>query len=41
MVPTSTGQPREMGLHFPVGERSGYFEHTGNFSQFLFIFSDF
>ena len=29
-VPTLTGKPGKMGSHFPVREKSGNFEQTGN-----------
>ena len=34
MVPTWTGKPGKMRVHFPVRQKSGNFEHTGKVREF-------
>ena len=34
MVPTSTGKPGNMRVHYPVREKLGNFEHTGKVREF-------
>ena len=41
VVPTSTGNPRKIGEHFPVMDRFGNFEHTGKVKKFLDNFNFF